>query len=224
MLVVGNTCKVCDFGLATILGPLGTALTICGTPAYTSPEVIIAAQFGATSSYTPGYGKSCDIWSLGAILYVLISGVSPFEVPSDLKHFNVQRLYEDIIHGRMRVPLEKWSATAPNATDLIRHLLVLDPAERFTAEQALRHPYCIAALERLREEGGTLGSLAEQEFAALLSSGPLAPFTSSAASPVRMEGQSGAPMRPIQHLRRFAPTPVEAKRRKTDLERSSMML
>ena len=67
-----NNIKITDFGLARIVGEREMMTTLCGTPQYVAPEIIMQ------STWTPeqckekgGYGKEVDMWSLGAIFYVL---------------------------------------------------------------------------------------------------------------------------------------------------------
>ena len=60
--------KLADFGLAVHVERNGTAKGPCGTPSYVAPEVIIGTS----------YDHRCDIWSLGVLLFYLLSGESPF--------------------------------------------------------------------------------------------------------------------------------------------------
>jgi len=66
--------KIIDFGLAVKLevGEQGEQMTMCGTPNYISPEVLERQPYGLQS----------DLWSLGCILYALLTGTPPFECPS----------------------------------------------------------------------------------------------------------------------------------------------
>lgn len=68
-----NEVKIIDFGLAVQLSdPYEERQTLCGTPNYISPEVIL----------NKSYGLQTDLWSLGCIMYALITGTPPFECPT----------------------------------------------------------------------------------------------------------------------------------------------
>ena|SRR5690554_3884404 len=78
------------------------------------------------------YGKAADMWSIGVILYVLLSGSMPFED---------QSLYDDIEHARFSMTGRRWEGVSETAQDLIRKLLLADPAMRLTVEYALNHEW-----------------------------------------------------------------------------------
>jgi len=100
--------------------------TSCGTPDYVAPEVITAEG---------SYDKSVDMWSCGVITYVLLCGFSPFLSSTQTG------LFEKIIKVEYDFPDPEWTNISEAAKDFIRHLLVKDPQERYTAEQCLAHPW-----------------------------------------------------------------------------------
>ena len=120
---------VADFGLAKrVVTGIG-ARSLCGTPLYLAPEMI----------RQPRYGPECDFWSLGVILYVMLSGRPPFYAS------NQKRLFDRICAGRFDFkPEEDWKHISPEAKDLIKKLLVVDPSARFNAQKIRSHPWLAA--------------------------------------------------------------------------------
>ncbi|KAL7555080.1 hypothetical protein ACHAWF_019004 [Thalassiosira exigua] len=119
--------KIIDFGFARKhFGNQGEPpmTTTVGTSYYIAPEVLERK-----------YDKSCDLWSVGVIAYVLLCGYPPFNGADD------DKVHDAIRCGWYRFPAEEWSGSSREARDFIRHLLQFDPRNRMTAEQALEHPW-----------------------------------------------------------------------------------
>lgn len=82
------------------------------------------------------YFKPVDTWALGIITFVLVCGCLPFDedpnmIPSD-----------DMVRSKFRLRFPRWARSlSPSAKDLLSHLLNVIPSERYTAEQALEHPW-----------------------------------------------------------------------------------
>ncbi|KAJ8010288.1 hypothetical protein DPEC_G00073480 [Dallia pectoralis] len=102
-------------------------MTTCGTSEYMAPEVI---------SRIP-YTCQVDMWALGVISYILLSGSMPFEDDSR------PRLYRAILRGRYSFHGEPWPSVSNQAKDFIERLLVVDPSSRLTATHALHHPWLV---------------------------------------------------------------------------------
>jgi len=121
-----NVIKIADFGLSKDIES-GNLQTSCGTPSYVAPEVLLGGQ----------YDNEVDIWSIGVITYVLLCGFTPFYGD------NQRQLFERILHAKFDYPSPEWDDVSATAKDFVSKLLVVNPAERLTAEQALTHPWII---------------------------------------------------------------------------------
>jgi len=121
---------IADFGLSKIFDSGEALETSCGTPDYVAPEVITAEG---------SYDKSVDMWSCGVITYVLLCGFSPFLSSTQTG------LFEKIIKVEYDFPDPEWTNISAEAKDFIRHLLVKDPNERWTAKQCKQHPWLSGA-------------------------------------------------------------------------------
>ncbi|KAI9260641.1 kinase-like domain-containing protein [Phascolomyces articulosus] len=129
--------KVADFGFARFLPNATLADTLCGSPLYMGPEIL---------SYQK-YDAKADLWSVGAVLYEMVTGRPPFRAQNHLELLKKIQENED----RIRFPDEKQpgpsSTTEPTHTigvgndmkDLIRKLLKKDPVERISFEEFFTH-------------------------------------------------------------------------------------
>ena len=139
--------KLADFGFAKVDN--GDLTTPQFTPYYVAPQVLEAqkrqkeirsGQRSATSPYF--YDKSCDMWSLGVILYIMLCGYPPFysEVPSQPI---TQRMRRKIMSGHFDFPDREWEKISEDAKDLIRHLLCVEESERITVDDLLCHRWLV---------------------------------------------------------------------------------
>lgn len=120
--------KITDFGLAKKTNKEGLK-TFCGTAQYFAPEVL------KRKNSTRGmgrYGAAADMWSLGVILYILLSGSFPFEE---------DRLFDQIEGAQYSLSGAEWLHISDGAKHLIRRLLTLRPEQRIQVKQALEHPW-----------------------------------------------------------------------------------
>ena len=116
--------KIIDFGTAKIFDKNKIPRAIVGSIYYIAPEVILKK-----------YGKECDMWSLGVILYMFIVGHAPFDGRSN------RDIMEKIKGGKYLKNEKRWKKASNEVKDLINKLLVLEPEKRLTAFEALRHPW-----------------------------------------------------------------------------------
>lgn len=135
--------KLVDFGMAA-LQPEGKKLTTaCGSPHYAAPEVIKSRPYD---------GARADVWSCGVILYVMLTGMTPFNYDQDR---NLSVMYRAIAEADYYMPPE----LSRDAQDLLRKIFVPDPRRRITMEQIWEHPL----LHKFDEEWGYTGPLASKE-------------------------------------------------------------
>jgi len=122
--------KVSDFGLSKVLED-DLLNSYVGTPIYMAPEVLAV---GHQKSQSRGYTSKADCWSLGVILFVLLSGKHPFRKGDDL--------VQQIMNGKMRSMRGMvWDKVSKTGKDLVKALLHTDPEKRLSAEQVLQHPW-----------------------------------------------------------------------------------
>ncbi len=109
-------CKLIDFGFVTKPDVSGMMKTICGTPAYLSPEQL-------NRKFTDGYTKIVDFWSLGVLIYELHTGSTPFARSIKDNHFEI---YLRVLKGRIKYPRGMDSSTR----DIVSKLLHPDKNKR----------------------------------------------------------------------------------------------
>uniref|UniRef100_UPI003AADB8FF ribosomal protein S6 kinase alpha-5 isoform X4 n=1 Tax=Centroberyx gerrardi TaxID=166262 RepID=UPI003AADB8FF len=114
--------KIIDFGFARLKPPDNQLLkTPCFTLQYAAPEIL---------KYD-GYDESCDLWSLGVILYTMLSGQVPFQCQEkSLTHTSAEEIMKKIKHGDFSFEGEAWRNVSQQAKDLIQELLTVDPNKR----------------------------------------------------------------------------------------------
>ncbi|KAL0222445.1 hypothetical protein RCL1_002299 [Eukaryota sp. TZLM3-RCL] len=124
-----NVVKVADFGLARFsvdaAGQVVPLNTTCGTLYYTSPQILC----------NESYGKECDVWSLGVVLYTMLTGFPPFDDPSPSEIFN------KILRGKLTFPSPYCDHISLAARDLISKMIVVNVFDRITTREALFHPF-----------------------------------------------------------------------------------
>ncbi|CAG9320845.1 unnamed protein product [Blepharisma stoltei] len=116
--------KLVDFGMSNKFGEDHTLHTMVGTPYYVAPEVLKG-----------NYGKECDVWSLGVLMYFMLSGTHPFRAN------DVKGLFKKIVKCEYNFDDERWTVISKHAKSLIQKLLVVNPHHRISIKNALIHPW-----------------------------------------------------------------------------------
>lgn len=105
----------------------------CGTPYFTAPEVILGRP----------YDERADMWAVGCITFLLLSGNLPFQAS------NQKDLFRKIVGAEFDFDVDAWADVSQEGKNFLNELLVLDPDERFTAVEARKHSWMLVPKKRL---------------------------------------------------------------------------
>lgn len=117
--------KIVDFGLSKIIGPKQTATEPFGTLGYVAPEVLKKQP----------YTFSCDVWSIGCIIYALISGALPFD------HAEQKELMRMTLEDNVKFDMPVWEKSSANCKRLVTDMLQKDITKRISLDQAVAYPF-----------------------------------------------------------------------------------
>jgi len=120
----GNV-KISDFGLSNIMRPGKLCSTFCGSPIYCPPEVVLQQQYN---------GTMVDVWSIGVILYVMVTGGLPWRLEK-----NVVKNIDDLINGNYALP--DCLGISIECRSLIKMMLTADSKKRSTVDMIANHPW-----------------------------------------------------------------------------------
>ncbi|KDO23338.1 CAMK/CAMK1 protein kinase [Saprolegnia parasitica CBS 223.65] len=128
IMLRGDELCLVDFGVSFRMGERSSDVPITGTPAYCAPEAFTKQSVG----------PEADMFALGIVLYILLCGSHPFDTFNTLSD---QEIGKRIVKGQYNTQTRAWRRISSEAKDLIQKLLVVDPAKRLSAYDALRHPW-----------------------------------------------------------------------------------
>ncbi|NXQ18155.1 MYLK2 kinase, partial [Peucedramus taeniatus] len=138
----GHMVKIIDFGLARRYNPNEKLKVNFGTPEFLSPEVVNYEQV----SY------STDMWSMGVITYMLLSGLSPFLGDDDTETLN------NVLAANWYFDEETFESVSNEAKDFVSNLIIKDKSARMSADQCLQHPWLNNLAEKAKRSNRRLKS------------------------------------------------------------------
>uniref|UniRef100_A0A7S3CK80 Protein kinase domain containing protein n=1 Tax=Strombidium rassoulzadegani TaxID=1082188 RepID=A0A7S3CK80_9SPIT len=140
------TCiKMIDFGLSKDFSQQGTMSTMSGSPYYIAPEVFLQK-----------YNQQIDIWSMGVVLYIMLSGKVPFPGRDE------REIIQNVIRGEFHFNHQAFQNVSEDCKDLINKCLIKDFRKRITAVEALKHPWIISKSDAGPESGTIGGGVSNQ--------------------------------------------------------------
>jgi Ca2+-binding EF-hand superfamily protein len=119
-----SSLRLIDFGFAQLFSQNERMHKAHGTPYYIAPEVI-----------RESYDAKCDIWSVGIVTYMLLSGAPPFVAPTD------RELLRQVLHAPLLFPSPRWDGIHEDSRAFCAYLLNRNADERPSASEALSHPW-----------------------------------------------------------------------------------
>eukprot|EP00923_Selenidium_pygospionis_P016330 GHVN01028591.1.p1 GENE.GHVN01028591.1~~GHVN01028591.1.p1 ORF type:complete len:632 (-),score=169.41 GHVN01028591.1:124-2019(-) len=134
-LSVKGILKVADFSVATEFDMGSTLNRQLGTSYYAAPEI-----------FSSRYNEKVDVWSVGVVLYILLSGLPPFNGEDE------EEIRRDVVFGRLRFKGPIWANRSKDCIEFISHLINRDPRKRVSASEALLHPWLTRERETYIQE------------------------------------------------------------------------
>lgn len=124
--------KICDFGISRVISKGYDLREIIGTPDYVAPEIL---------NYEP-ISLATDMWSIGCLSYVLLSGCSPFGADDK------QETFCNITSATLEFPGDVFGEVSENAIDFIKRLIVKEPKKRMSCIEASKHDWLAAGSQK----------------------------------------------------------------------------
>ncbi|EAY15209.1 CAMK family protein kinase [Trichomonas vaginalis G3] len=175
--------KVSDFGLCGYMEESKLMQTFCGSPCYSAPECLRQYAYD---------GQKSDIWSLGVNLYLMVTGMHPWNVT------NINVMLREILDCTYTIPKD----VSAECRDLISKILVLEPEKRLTIDQIIKHPWLKCAekanvlqKQGIKHEAPKLPKLQQIKFAEMAkSSKPEGESECGISAPIFLFPQAGSVM------------------------------
>ena len=117
---------ITDFEIAKKVLYRNSLRTQCGTQEFVAPEVL---------ENRPAYDVSCDMWSVGVIVFILLGGYYPFRGKTD------GEILKNVRYGIFEFREKLWKGVSEDAKSLLRSMITVNPDERVTAQAALNHAW-----------------------------------------------------------------------------------
>lgn len=147
---------LCDFGIAKSLSCSQRARTVVGTVEYGAPEIFSSQILShyqrshITPSELQGYGFKCDMWSLGIMIHIMLTGISPFYCGN-----NEADTIKQATLGKLDFSSVQWNNVSLTAKKFISHLIQVNPENRFDTRACFKHSWISQNrdyLERIYEQ------------------------------------------------------------------------
>lgn len=189
--------KLIDFGSAAAITPDGMR-GLVATAHYCAPEVARAAGYAASADANGDdapYTQACDLWSLGCLLYLMLSRRLPFAADKAAE----EEEDDEAVLRRVAAahfefqPAAAWRTVSPEAQDLIRALLRADPQERLGLSALKAHPWCASAFLELSAAAQPMQA-ADNDASPAASAAAPAPAAAIAAAPPPAPAAAGGPV------------------------------
>ncbi|MEQ2180569.1 hypothetical protein GOODEAATRI_002484 [Goodea atripinnis] len=168
LLDADSNIKIADFGFSNEFTEGSKLDTFCGSPPYAAPELFQGKKYD---------GPEVDIWSLGVILYTLVSGSLPFDGQ------NLKELRERVLRGKYRVPFYM----STDCEGILRRFLVLNPAKRCSLEVRRTLQSTLSEAAALKEERLSVRKPSSTTVGSRSIPTPSSPMVSSAHNPNKAE-------------------------------------
>lgn len=131
ILFDGEVLKIVDFGTSRNFDGKTKMKSCHGTPYYIAPEVL-----------NESYNEKCDVWSCGVILYILLSGIPPFNGTAD------EEILDAVIKGKYTLDIPEFRSVSAYAKQIIRKMLIFEPKDRISIEEALNDEWFKVVLKK----------------------------------------------------------------------------